>query len=137
LEENDTVIVDTNILISALLKEDNSFLRLILAGDYRCFICELTVVELFKHKEKIVKASHLPEDEILKYYYNIVKRLNLFKEELIDNVNWKKAYDLCKDIDENDTPIVALTLELGGKLLTGDKKLKEHLKLKGFEMFFE
>ena len=58
MQANKPIIVDTNILISALLKEDNTFLRLILAGDYRFFICELTMVELFKHKEKIVKASH-------------------------------------------------------------------------------
>lgn len=136
MPEETPVIVDSNILISALLNEDNSFLRLILAGDYRLYICELMVVELFKHKEKIIKASRLTEDEITRYYYNIIRKLNIFKEELIEKAHWKKAYDLCKDIDENDTPIVALTLELDGRLLTGDKKLKEKLAGKGFDSFF-
>ena len=137
MQANKPIIVDTNILISALLKEDNTFLKLILAGDYQFFICELTMVELFKHKEKIVKASQLSEDEILKYYYNIARRLNFFKEELIEKTNWIKAYDLCRHIDENDTPIVALALELDGLLFTGDKKLKKHLKSKGFTNFFD
>ncbi len=78
------VIIDSNILISALLKEDNSFLRLILEYDYQFYICELMVVELFKHKEKIVKASRLSEDEITRYFYNIIRKLNIFKEDLIE-----------------------------------------------------
>jgi len=44
---------------------------------------------------------------------------------------------LCKDIDESDTPFVALTIELKALLWTGDKKLKEGLKKKGFISFFE
>ncbi|WP_322744651.1 PIN domain-containing protein [Cuspidothrix issatschenkoi] len=43
----------------------------------------------------------------------------------------------CKDIDESDTPHVALTLQLEGLLWTGDKKLKEGLIIKGFDKFFE
>jgi predicted nucleic acid-binding protein len=137
LDVTGPVIVDTNILVSALLKEDNLFLRLLLADDHQFFICELMVVELFKHKEKIIKASHLSEDEILKYYYSIVRRLNIIKEDLIEYPNWEKAYDLCKDIDEADTPIVALALELDGLIFTGDKKLRKHLISKGFTNFFD
>ena len=136
MPEETPVIVDSNILISALLKEENSFFRLILGGDYQLYICELMVVELFKHKGKIVKASRLSEDEITRYYYNIIRKLNIFKEDLIEKDHWKKAYDLCKDIDETDTPIVALTLELNGRLFTGDKKVKEKLAKKGFDRFF-
>jgi len=101
------------------------------------YICELPIIELFKHKEKIVKYSKLSEDEIMKVYYFLLKRLNIFKEDLIEISNWKKAYKLCKDVDVTDTPFVALTLELDGLLLSGDQKLKKHLKNKGFTAFFE
>jgi predicted nucleic acid-binding protein len=48
-----------------------------------------------------------------------------------------QAYRLCKHIDEDDTPFIALTLELNGVFWTGDKHLKEYLKEHGFTLFFE
>ncbi len=41
------------------------------------------------------------------------------------------AYEITKNIDENDTVFVALTLESNGFLWSGDKKLIKGLKQKG------
>jgi predicted nucleic acid-binding protein len=46
------VIVDTNIIFSTMLREQSQFLQLILDGKYDFFVCELILMELFKHKEK-------------------------------------------------------------------------------------
>ncbi len=51
--------------------------------------------------------------------------------------NLVTAYQLCQDIDETDTPHIALTIELDGLLWTGDKKLKQGLERKGFVQLFE
>ena len=96
----------------------------------------MVLVELFKLKEKIVEESQLSEEDILRFYYELIRRINIFKEKLIAKGNWKKALELCKDVDVTDTPHVALTLELDGFLWTGDKKLKEGLKKRGFDKFF-
>jgi predicted nucleic acid-binding protein len=64
-----TVIVDTNILFSALVSSSSRFADAILESERRFFVCEQTLVELFKRKEKIVKASHLSEDEIVRLYH--------------------------------------------------------------------
>ncbi|MBW4457887.1 MAG: hypothetical protein KME55_37585 [Nostoc indistinguendum CM1-VF10] len=95
------------------------------------------MVELFKRKEKLVKLSQLSKDEIVRIYQILLKRITLYKEDLISHENRVTAYALCQDIDESDTPHVALTLELDGLLWTGDKKLKEGLKRKNFNQFFE
>ena len=48
-----------------------------------------------------------------------------------------RAYELCRGIDETDAPHVALALELGGELWTGDEDLKTGLQEQGFGAFFE
>ena len=131
------VIVDTNILFSALLQEKSPFFELLITGDFKFYICELTLVELFRHKEKLIQTSKLSEDDVVKFFYFILKKINIFKEDLIQISNWYKAFEYCKEIDESDTPFVALTLELDGLLFTGDKALKQNLLKKGFDSFFE
>jgi len=42
------VVIDTNILFSALLNQDSHFATIIQRLEYRFFICEYVVVELFK-----------------------------------------------------------------------------------------
>ena len=131
------IIVDTNILFSALLRENSRFSELLLTSEYTFFVCELVFVELFKRKEKIIQLSHLTEEEIIQIYYILLKRLHLYKEDLISLEYRRLAYELCQGVDVSDTPHVALTLQLDGLLWTGDKKLKLGLKNKGFEQFFE
>ena len=136
MSERQPIVVDTNIVFSALLRTQSSFADILLGTENRFFVCEQVIIELFKLKEKLVKTSQLSEDEIVHYYQILLRHLNLYKEDLISLGNRAAAYLLCKDIDEDDTPHVALTLELNGLLWTGDKKLKEGLKRKGFNQFF-
>ena len=131
------IIVDTNILFSALLRRDSSFSTTILGTNYSFFICEAAIVELFKHKEKIIRLSKLSDEDIVHLFYVLLKRVSVFKEVLIEPSIRRRAYELCKDIDEADTPHVALTLHLNGLLWTGDKKLKAGLGKLGLEFFFE
>lgn len=131
------VIVDTNILFSALVSGQRGMGDVLLHSDRRLYVCEYVIVELFKHKDRLVEVSHLSEEDIWRWLYLLLKRLDLFKEDLISPANRTEAYRLCANIDENDTPHVALTLELNGLLWTGDKKLKHGLQLKGFDQFFE
>lgn len=131
------VIADTNILFSALLGRGSRFPAMIFTSERRFFTGELVLTELFKHKERIVQHSRLSEGEIIALYYKLVRAINVYKEDLIAPEHRRKAYDLCRDIDATDTPHVALVFELDGALWTGDKKLKEGLRAKGFDRFFE
>jgi len=133
-----TVVVDTNILFSALLGKNKRFRDVILTeSDIVFYSCKFVVVELFKHKEKIRKYSVFEEDEILEVLYKLLKRINLFDEDIVTDESLQKAFDLCKGIDEKDIPFVAITIDLNGLLWTVDKILKDGLSSKGFESFFE
>ena len=127
------VIVDSNIIFSALLSKDNTSRMILFSPNIEFSSCNFMMVEILKNKEKIVRISKLSEDEILVLLAKILNRINFVNEEIIPKTIFRATYDLCNDIDEDDTPFVALTVFLDGYLLTGDKKLIEGLKSKGFE----
>ena len=130
------VVVDTSVFFSALMSPESSFAKFMLQLENEFFICETTLVEVFNHKEKLTKATDISSDDLGHLYHILVKRVHVYKEDLISAENWKAAYGLCLDIDETDTPHVALALQLNAVLWTGDKRLKEGLEEKGFRNFF-
>jgi predicted nucleic acid-binding protein len=132
------VIVDTNILFSALLGKSKYLRETILsAKDISFYSCKFVFVELFKYKNKIQAKSSLEEDEILELLHSLLSKIKIFNEETVTDESLRKAYELCKDIDEKDTPFVAITIELSGSLWTKDSKLKDSLISKGFNSFFD
>ncbi len=64
--------------------------------------------------------------------YKIFKKISIIPKIGLTKADIKKAYNLCKDLDEKDTPYVALTLELDAYLWTNDKELADKLREKGF-----
>lgn len=119
-----------------MLRHDSSFAKTLLTSQYNFFICEFAVVELFKHKERLVTLSRLSETDVIRLYYSLLQNLTVYKEALIPLQIRRQAYTLCADIDEADTPHVALALHLNASLWTCDKKLQTGLRRKGFETFF-
>jgi predicted nucleic acid-binding protein len=104
------LIVDTNIMFSVLLGKSKKIREILFSSeDFKPYSCKFSIVEPFKHKDKLIKNS----DDSL-----------------------REAYVLCNDIDEKDLLFVALAIELDGLLWTGDKELLKGLKSKGFEKVF-
>ena len=88
------------------------------------------LVEIEKYTSKIEKISNQTPEEIEIIKSLVLSKITFISEELIFEENWKKAYNLTIDVDENDTPFVALALQLNAKLWSGDKKLNKGLLLK-------
>jgi predicted nucleic acid-binding protein len=108
----------------------------LLGSEYDFFVCESVLVELFRRKEKIVRLSKLSEEDVVQVYLVLLRRLTVYKEALVAKEHWRAASELCKGVDETDTPHVALTLALNGLLWSGDKRLREGLEQQGFHDFF-
>ena len=67
------------------------------------------------------QPSKESEEEVYGFMGKMLKRINFVKEEVVSADNYEKANALCREIDENDTPFLALALEIDGYLLTGDE----------------
>ncbi|RDC65639.1 PIN domain-containing protein [Adhaeribacter pallidiroseus] len=80
-----------------------------------------------------MKASKLTESQFSQSSYRIFTSIELISEEVISTSSWKKALEFTASIDEDDTPFVALALEINGLLWTGDKKLLKGLTEKGLQ----
>jgi predicted nucleic acid-binding protein len=129
-------VVDTNVLFSALLNKDTSFSQLIFTSARDFVICETTLAELFRHKEKLIRRSRMEAAEVVAAYHLLLKRVEVYKEARVPTECWTRARELCAGLDPDDEPQVALTLALDGVLWTGDKALKAGLMAKGFDRFF-
>ena len=130
------VVLDTNILFAALRSQNFGFRETRQSAEYTFYTPNFLIVEIFKHKERIIKKSKASADEINEYLNKVLQHIRFVNEEFISVDNALKAYSLCRGIDEKDTPFVALTFELKGKLWTRDKELREGLKESGFNDFF-
>ena len=130
------VVVDANILFSALLKTPNIYAETILLSEHSFYSPKFVFVELFKYKEKIIKYAKLPENDVLELLYRLLKSIRMMEEDQISTYNLQQAYNLCEGVDLKDIPFVALTLDLDGKLWTKDDTLKKGLIKKGFGSFY-
>lgn len=133
----ETIIVDTNIVFSALHTPDSLTRQKLLSLPNQFVSCNFLFIEIFKHKERIFKNSRASDDEIYDYLEKVVQRIHFFNEELISTESYFEAYHLCKDVAIKDIAFVALTIELDALLWTRDTVLKDGLRAKRFDRFFD
>ncbi|HEX2786914.1 MAG TPA: PIN domain-containing protein [Ignavibacteria bacterium] len=126
------IVIDTNIIFSALLSQNNKFQEIIFTDSYQLFSPNFVLIEILKHQNKLLNNSKLNSDELLELLHLLTSRIEFISETTISSKNKKKAYEFCKNVDLNDTPFVALCLELNAKLWTGDKKLKDGINKEKF-----
>lgn len=128
------IVIDTNILISTLMSSDGVIGTFLLKDlrEIEKYSCYYLYIEIFDKKDKIVKYSSLSEKEVLELLYLVLKKIQFINEHQITESSWEEARELTKDVDIKDVSFVALTIEIGAKLWTGDKKLYKGLRKKGF-----
>ena len=133
------IVVDANIAFRAISRGRSDLVAMLRpAGrlaDATLHAPRFLFVELFKHKERIIRAARLPEEEILDSLHALIARLEFHNEALIAIGHWMEAYRLCSPTDEKDTAYVALALHLDAALWSEDEELKDGLRARGFDRF--
>lgn len=131
------VVVDTNIVFSAILNSHNWIGQIILHSgkSIKFYSPKYLQFEIQNNFSKIKKLTNLEDSEIQELIQILYTKINFIADELIPKEAIKKADHLTKDVDYNDVMFVALSFHLGCKIWTGDKILMNGLNQKGFKRF--
>jgi len=129
------IIIDSNIAFSAILNVNSRIGQIILNGKkyFDFYSPEYIRVEIFKHQDKIKEIANLTDNEFIETYELIIRNVSILNHTIVPIKYYKKASEICKTIDIDDTVFVAFTEYIRGKLWTGDKTLINGLTNKGFE----
>ena len=129
------IIVDTNIVFSAILNSNSRIGKILLNSKehFQFFTCNYLKIEIQRHRNKLLKLTKLSEDQLSELQELITKHITFIDERLIPQDLLLKTEIQLKAIDPGDTVFVALTKHLEGKLWTGDLQLYNGLKAKRFK----
>lgn len=129
------IIIDTNIIFSALLKTDTVFGHIIFNSDgiFDFYSTHYLKTEIRKHWDKLRKISKLTDQQLEESFDSLITKISFINEEIIPQKTWENSEKITQGIDVDDTGFVALAKHLKGKLWTGDLELRNGLLKKGFK----
>lgn len=129
------IIVDTNIVFSALLNSESSIAQFLIYNHprFQFYSCDYLQTEILKHRDKLLKLTKLSKSELLELERYVTNNIKFINHHLLPQQLIKETQIQLQNIDPFDVPFVALAKHLDAKLWTGDKKLYNPLKEQNFE----
>ncbi len=131
------IVVDTNIVFSALLNTNSKIAQIILQPKTRLnfYATEQLFSELKAHQDKIKSLTDYSDYELDRIIKLITHKIRFINVNLIPVEIYNKSALLTRDVDEDDCEFVALTDHIRGKLWSGDKRLINGLINKRWKKF--
>ncbi|MFH1682316.1 MAG: PIN domain-containing protein [Candidatus Woesearchaeota archaeon] len=114
------VILDVNILLSALIK-DSKTREILLKSGFDFYFPEPSVHKLRKYQKYIVEKSGMTEQA---YQYVLVTLFNFIKLIPTEDVKnrWKEAKEIMEHVDPEDVIFIACSLSLDNPIIWSDDK---------------
>lgn len=122
------IVIDTNIFISALIK-DGITRDLIINSQDELLFPEFEFTEIKKHKNEILKKSGLENEEIDTLFQKLLKYVKIIQTEEIV-FHREKAFEIIGKIDPDDVIFVATALAFNSAIWSDDKHFKKQNKIK-------
>ncbi|PSR53692.1 hypothetical protein AHMF7605_09215 [Adhaeribacter arboris] len=99
------IVVDTNIVFSAILNSSGNLGKILIHSKkhYQLYSCHYLKEEIFEHKNKLLKLTKSTENELLELIDLTIRNIQFLNEAVISEKTILKAYELVRDVDENDT----------------------------------
>ncbi len=126
------LIIDTNILISSLLK-DSTTREILFNESLSFYLPEIVLNEVNKYLPYIIQKSELSEEEIKKLLNTLLENLILVP---IDEYEKKmdEGIKIIGNIDDKDTQFIALALSIENDgIWSNDKHFEKQKKIRVFK----
>ncbi|HOY19331.1 MAG TPA: PIN domain-containing protein [Haliscomenobacter sp.] len=129
------IVVDTNIVFSAMLNPSATIGQILIYGQrqFQFYAPNLVKEEIKRHRGKLIAlAEHFDESTFEDIRDEVLSCLHFISEEQIPFDYWHNAIPIVRDTDMNDIAFVVLAEYLDARLWTGDKQLSAGLARRGF-----
>ncbi len=123
-------ITDANVVFSCLISGRENYQKLFC--EYRFYLPDFALHEIQYYQELILSKTKLAPEKLKEYTLMLFNNITVVPNFLISTQSYLQAFQLCKDIDENDVAYLALSLEFDMTLLTKDEVLAKGLREKGY-----
>jgi len=114
------IIIDTNVLLSALIKNSSTRTILIESG-WIFYYPEISFHEVRKYKDLVIQKSKLTDKEYSQLMTLLLGKIILLSEEQI-NSNMDEAKRIMLKIDSDDAPFIAAKLSIENSFIWSDDK---------------
>lgn len=114
---------------SALISGKNAYLEVFESAEV--YVPDFIFVEIARYELRIRQQVHIRE-YLKTFTQELFSHVTVIPNLAIESGSFMRAHELCRDIDSQDIPYVALSIELGVPLWTNDRKLSDGLNAKGY-----
>lgn len=124
------LVVDTNIVFSAVLHSNSRIARVLIAGKrhFQFHSCAFLHTELLKHEPKLRALTGLSNAELEEVIARTTANIHFVDEATLSSRLLLDTERLLATTDVKDVPFVALARKLRARLWTGDKALARGLE---------
>lgn len=123
------IIVDTNRMIAALIK-DSASRKILLSGKFEFLTVAVTKSEIEKHKQEIMGKAQITEDQFNQVFSLLYSKIFIVEDTVIES-KMKEAELIMDKIDPDDTPFIALALSIENEgIWSNDKHFDQQNKIK-------
>lgn len=122
------IVIDTNIFISALIK--NGLTReIIINSPFNFFIPEQELIEIKKYEKLLIGKSETSEEDLRDLIRKLLKYINIIRNDNLIEYKFE-ADEIMSKIDNDDVQFIAAALSLKCPIWSEDKHFQKQKEIK-------
>jgi predicted nucleic acid-binding protein len=124
------IIIDTNILLSALIKNSTTR-KILIRSDWEFYYPKISLNEIKKHEDMVIRKSDMKKENYEILLSDLLNNITLVKQEEITNLD--QAKEIMRNIDPDDTIFIAAALSIKDSIIwTDDKHFNQQKEIKTY-----